>query len=126
MVLTMIDWLSPMISCNLIPSSNPSHTLSATIYIYIQTFLRLRIIISNMSKIVHIIPYGRKGGTICACSLRSMRRDAPSPSHSSFNRTSNRLYLPVSSCSYALLIDLYISPLYNLYRLFRYDLSMTL
>ena len=58
MVLPMIDWLSPIISCNLIPSSNPSHTLSATIYIYIQI---LHITFPNMSKIVLMSSYGRKG-----------------------------------------------------------------
>ena len=34
MYLPYIDWLSPIISCNLITSINPSHTLSEPVYIY--------------------------------------------------------------------------------------------
>ena len=122
----MIDWLSPIISCNLIPSSNPSHTLSATIYIYIQISLILEIVICNMSKIVHIVSRCRVGpersdNMRVLTSFDEERR--PLPLSLVLNRTDNRLYLPVSSCSYVLLISLYISPLYRQYQPFLYGLS---
>lgn len=109
MVLPMIDWLSPIISCNLIPSSNPSHTLSATIYIYIQISLRLRIIISNMSKNSYkavLYSYGRKGRTIRAGRLR--RRGESAPLLAVF-----RSYSYLLSVSFINLCTVHSKPLYN-------------
>ena len=123
MVLPMIDWLSPIISCNLIPSSNPSHTLSATIYIYIQI---LHITFSNMSKNLSIYSpvVGWMKGLDNMRVLTSFDEERrPLPLSLVLNRIDNRLYLPVSSCSYVLLISLYISPLYRQYQPFLYGLS---